>query len=115
MSVFSSDKEEEFLNEYVEGDPSDLVNFVFTEGVILNALSKLKENKAAGTDELSSNLLVNISQSLSLPLAMVFQKSLDTSDVPKQWKEANVKAIFKGKGSRNCPGNYRPVSLTSQV
>jgi hypothetical protein len=34
--------------------------------------------------------------------------------VPKDWKEANVCPIFK-KGSRRQPGNYRPVSLTSQI
>ena len=34
--------------------------------------------------------------------------------VPLDWRLANVTAIFK-KGSRKEPGNYRPVSLTSQV
>ena len=35
--------------------------------------------------------------------------------VPEQWKEANVTAIYKRKGQHCNPGNYRPVSLTSQV
>ena len=35
--------------------------------------------------------------------------------VPEQWRKANVMAIFKKKGSRCEPGNYRPVSLTSQI
>ena len=34
--------------------------------------------------------------------------------IPKVWKEATVIPIFKG-GSKKKPGNYRPVSLTSQV
>ena len=33
----------------------------------------------------------------------------------EKWREANVTAIFKKKGSRCEPGNYRPVSLTSQI
>jgi hypothetical protein len=34
--------------------------------------------------------------------------------VPKEWKEANVAAVYKQE-SRQNPANYRPVSLTSQV
>ena len=34
--------------------------------------------------------------------------------IPKKWKTAEVKPIFK-KGSKTEAGNYRPVSLTSVV
>ena len=34
--------------------------------------------------------------------------------VPKDLKKANVTAIFK-KGPRHCPGNYRLVSLTTNI
>jgi len=40
--------------------------------------------------------------------------SLDTGVVPDDWKTANVCPIFK-KGSKSHIGNYRPVSLTSQI
>ena len=50
-----------------------------------------------------------------LPLMMLFRKSMETGEVPEQWREGNVTAIFKKKGSRCEPGNYRPVSLTSQI
>jgi hypothetical protein len=32
--------------------------------------------------------------------------------VPEDWREANVKSIFK-KGKKNYLSNYRPVSLIS--
>ena len=44
-------------------------------------------------------------------LTIIFQKSLDTGKVPKDWRSANVTAIFK-KGEKYQPSNYRPVSLT---
>ena len=50
-----------------------------------------------------------------MPLVLIFERSLETGQVPKQWKEANVTAIYKRKGQRCDPGNYRPVSLTSQI
>ena len=52
---------------------------------------------------------------IELPLVLIFQESLRTGLMPVQWKEANVTAIFKKKELRCEPGNYRPVSLTSQI
>jgi Reverse transcriptase (RNA-dependent DNA polymerase) len=48
------------------------------------------------------------------PLTVIFQKSLQSGVVPQDWKLANVIPIYK-KGSRGQSGNYRPVSLTSQL
>ena len=51
---------------------------------------------------------------MSVPLAILFQKSLDEGICPDEWKCANVTPIHK-KGDRTEPSNYRPVSLTSQI
>ena len=45
-------------------------------------------------------------------MSIIFQKSLDEVELPKDWIRTNVSPIFK-KCSRNEPLNYRPVSLTS--
>ena len=44
----------------------------------------------------------------------IFNRSLETGVVPRDWREANVTPLFK-KGDPSKPGNYRPVSLTSVV
>ena len=32
--------------------------------------------------------------------------------MPKQWKEALVIPLYKGKGPKNCASSFRPISLT---
>jgi hypothetical protein len=49
-----------------------------------------------------------------VPLTMLFNFSLQAGQIPQDWKDADITPLFK-KGSRLCPNNYRPVSLTSQV
>ena len=40
--------------------------------------------------------------------------SLSEGKIPQQWKEVNVRALYK-KGNKSICSNYRPVSLTSIV
>ena len=54
------------------------------------------------------------SETICLPLSIIFRKSLDESVVPKDWKLANVSAISKN-GTKDNADNYRPVSLTVQA
>ena len=49
---------------------------------------------------------------IARPRSIIFEKSWRTGDVPEDWRKANVTPIYK-KGSREDPGNYRPISLTS--
>ena len=43
--------------------------------------------------------------------AHLFQQSIDTGEIPKEWSLANFCPLFK-KGDRSLARNYRPVSLT---
>ena len=42
---------------------------------------------------------------------IIYNKSLQTGNVPDDWKKANVSAVLN-KGQRYDPANYLPVSLT---
>ena len=82
--------------------------------VIKCKLSSLKEDKATGDDNMSPRILKAISDEIALPVAIIFRKLLDTGEVPRDWRTANVTPLFK-KGSKQQVDNYRPVSLTSQI
>ena len=57
---------------------------------------------------------MELSRELSVPLSILFNKYLEEGKIPSEWKSANVVAILK-KGTKSCPGNYRPVSLTCVI
>ena len=81
---------------------------------ISQKLDKLRADKAVGSDGLSPRLLKNIKDMIIEPLFLLFNQSMQAGEVPEDWHLAYVSPIYK-KGSRDYAGNYRPVSLTSQL
>jgi hypothetical protein len=43
-------------------------------------------------------------------LSTIFIKSLETGEIPQDWKSAHVAPVYK-KGSRTNAENYRPISI----
>jgi hypothetical protein len=97
------------------GDQNDVLQDVLiSEEIVLSRLKKLNVNKAPGIDDIVPLVLVKTADVICKPLSIIFCESLSTGIVPSDWRKANVTAIFK-QGAKDNPGNYRPVSLTSQV
>ena len=110
QSVFTSEPAGEVptLPTVIEETIDD---FEFTKEDVEEKLNKLSDDKCPGPDQIHPRVLRECSQELSLPLYMIYRKTLDTGILPEDWKTARVTPIFK-KGSETKPGNYRPVSLT---
>ena len=84
----------------------------FDTETVKKKILKLKYSNSSGPDKISSRFLIDHVDSLSLPLSLIFMKSMQSGVVPQDWRDANVTPIFK-KGSKHSTDNYRPVSLTS--
>ena len=80
------------------------------EGVRM-LLHNLDPKKAYGPDNITARVLSVSSNEIAPILTIIYKASLDSGNVPTDWKRALVTPIFK-KGEHYDPGNYRPVSLT---
>ena len=83
---------------------------VSKDGVI-KLLKGLNPSKALGPDELHPRVLKELATELGPVFAHLFQQSIDTGEISKEWSLANICPLFK-KGDRSLACNYRPVSLT---
>ena len=110
-SVFTKDNVGDVPSKGISTSPT-LPDIIITEKGVLKMLKKLNPNKAAGPDKISPRVLKELAEPVCRPLTTLFQHSINTGTVPRQWKTACVSPVFK-KGDRSSAANYRPVSLTA--
>ena len=75
-------------------------------------LKGFKSFKAAGPDSIPAFILKAAADQLAPILTILYQTSLDTGQIPTDWREVWIVPVFK-KGDRHEAANYRRVSLTS--
>ena len=63
-------------------------------------LSKLKVDKSPGPDNMHPCFLGETANKLAIPLNVIFNKSLESSDILDEWKKGTISALFK-KGNKN--------------
>jgi len=89
-----------------------LTTIQFPPEVVEHKLRSLKPSSAPGPDGIHPRLLRECARELSIPLSLIFTKSMSESVLPAEWKQTNVSPIYK-KGQKNCAINYRPINLAS--
>ena len=81
-----------------------------TETDILSIIKSLDSTKAYRYDNLSVRMIKMCSESITLPLKISFQESLEKEKFPEIWKKANVVPVHK-KEDKTFIVNYHPFSL----
>ena len=74
-------------------------------------LSKIKTETATGHDDLPAAVVKKLSNAMAFNMQAIMNKSLSAGEFPDQWKKANICGIWKGKGTKTDPSNYRPISV----
>lgn len=80
---------------------------------IITEISHIKCSYNPGPDGIPSIFIKNCSDSLVIPLLILFNSSLASNIYPSKWKYSYITPIFKNKGDRNSAENYRPISIIS--
>lgn len=84
---------------------------IFEPNGIIQVIDSLKVTSSAGIDCINSKVLKNTKHLSAAILSHIFQQSLSSGVVPRDWKVGKVIPIPK-KGPSSSPSNYRPISLT---
>ena len=99
-------------NYYKNADSINRLTFAhISRETILKILMNVDTTKSAGIDNLSGRFLKDGAEVLASPMAQLCNLSIKTSSFPDSCKTAKLKPLFKGKGSKTDPKNYRPISL----
>ena len=92
--------------------PAPFMNdIVVSKDGVIKLLKGLNPSKALGPDKLHPRVLKELATELGPVFAHLFQRSIDTGEIPKEWSLANICRLFK-KSDRSRTCNYRSVSLT---
>ena len=62
---------------------------------VAKLLDRLNVHKAPGPDGLNVRVLKDCSNEISPILALIFNESLAQSNVPDEWRQANVSPVFE--------------------
>ena len=102
------------LPNFIPKTNNSLSYFQIAEPEIAEMIETLDSNKAVGEDLISQRVLKATKRSISKPLCMLFNKSLQTSVYPISWKSAIIMPLYK-KGSKELSSNYRPIYVLSCI
>lgn len=97
-----------FLSNALDDMPDIAIHY----SGIVNLLQKLKPHSAPGPDRIPNLVLKSCAHAISKYLEVLYYKSLETSELPEDWKMGDIVPIHKS-GPRDSVMNYRPISLTS--
>jgi len=83
-----------------------------THELVEKYTKELKNRKAPGIDQLNNELIKYESKPLSEQPANLYQKILNKTTIPTDWKKSITIPIFK-KGDKKQPGNYREITYAA--
>ena len=95
----------------IEGD--DALNKDFTYAEIDKLINKLKNNKSCGIDNIVNEFIKYSPSEYKQLMVKLFNLILKSGIMPSSWGMSFISPIYKNKGPKNDPNNYRGISIIS--
>ena len=93
----------------------DSLNDPINDEEINKAIKSLKLNKSNGVDDILNEYIIS-TKHIFLPVyRKLFNLILDNGIIPSDWVKGNIIPIYKSKGNKSEPANYRPITLLSCI
>ena len=89
------------------------LNQCITSEEIFSAVKSLKNNKSPGSDNILNEHIKCTIHAMLPTYTKLFNLVFDTGIVPENWVLGNILPIYKNKGDKTFPENYRPITLLS--
>ena len=94
-------------------DSTNVLNEFITESEVHESIKKLKLNKSSGIDDIVNEYIISTKHIMVPIYVKLFNAILETGNIPSDWLTGIIIPIYKNKGSKLDPGNYRPITLLS--
>ena len=104
---------EKYFQDNVDNLVSELDQH-FVKKDYLEAIKRLKNNKATSFDQISNEMIKNGMEPLSKPLLLLFNTILKFNLYPKAWKLDILGPLHKS-GEKTDPNNFRGLAFSSCV
>ena len=105
---------DKLVEEFTESEEAQtILNTEFSVAELYAAVKKLKNNKAPGIDGIINESICHTFANLKHFWCVLFNKILETGILPEEWQTGVIIPIYKNKGDKNDPNNYRGITLLS--
>ena len=92
---------------------NNTLNKDFSLSEIDKLINKLKNNKSCGIDNIINEFIKYSPSDYKQLLVKLFNLILKTGIIPASWSISFISPIYKNKGSKSDPDNYRGISIIS--
>ena len=89
------------------------LNCEITEEEVPKCIHKLKLNKACSSDLILNGFLKHSKTYILTAFTKLFSIVFTTGIVPGEWSQGIISPIYKNKGDRTDPDNYRGITILS--